>query len=117
MFRVIVPNKYPDIIQPLLESVKLYEPDTKLLIVANDHKNDYGHDMIEYDQDQFVFSHAVNQGVSAIGDANIICLNDDCVLLEPTFQRLDSCGPQPQSRRRAFPMNEHVRFGPLTEMV
>lgn len=80
-FGIVIPNRYPDIIAPLIQSLKDFEPGVRVIIVADGHTNDYGFEMIPYEE-PFVFSKAVNMGIKALGTADAILLNDDCVLLE-----------------------------------
>lgn len=92
---IVIPNKYPDVIQPLLESLKKYEPDTHVIIVADGHDNGYGHELIQYPFNTFRYARAVNLGIVRamnIGhQPNIVLLNDDCVLLgEHTFHTMQN---------------------------
>lgn len=88
-FSVVVPNRYADIIQPLVRSVRQHYPNSypRILIVANGHQNGYGFWRVDYpvSKDKFNFSKAVNLGINSFPDDDIILLNDDCVLLEDMF--------------------------------
>jgi len=89
---VIIPNRFPDIIAPLIESIARFEPQASVTIIADGHTNGYGHKVIPYNHPEFVYSKAVNLGIKSV-ETNIVLLNDDCVLLEPnTFQRLEEVG-------------------------
>ena len=87
-YGVVIPNKYQDVIEPLLISLKEHEPNAKVIIVADGHKESYGYDMIPYDRKSFQFAIAVNMGIRKLDTEDIILLNDDCVLLEPAFKDL-----------------------------
>jgi hypothetical protein len=80
-FGVVIPNHYPDVIFPLVQSLKRLEPDARVIVIADGHTNSYGFEMIPY-EGPFVFSKAVNMGIKALDSADVILLNDDCVLLE-----------------------------------
>ncbi len=89
---IIIPNRYPDIIAPLIESMNRLDPIHRTIIIANGHSNSYGFEMIPYDWPKFCYSHAINLGLRA-SSGNVILLNDDIRLLEEdTFQRLDKIG-------------------------
>jgi GT2 family glycosyltransferase len=90
-YGVIIPNRYPDIIQPLIQSIKEWEQaPTKIVVVSDGHQDGYGFESVPYDREKFCYSRAINIGFDALGDLDAILLNDDCVLVEPnTFQRLD----------------------------
>lgn len=99
-FTVIVPNRFPDIMGPLLESMVVHEPTLQLLVVANGpdaHLREYpGCKVILYGDQKFIFSKAINMALQAT-PGNIILLNDDCKLLRAgTLQQLDWIG---QSRK------------------
>ena len=90
-FSVVIPNRFPDIIQPLLSSIqdsRLAKP-YKIYIVADGHSNSYGHYLIQCTQENFVFSKAANTGINAVGKGDVILVNDDIRLLRlDTFQTL-----------------------------
>lgn len=88
-YGVVIPNKYPDVIKPLLDSLQKFEPDARVVIVADGHSESYGHELIKYELPEFQYAKAVNIGISHLVGLDIILLNDDCVLLEDfTFHRL-----------------------------
>jgi hypothetical protein len=87
-YAVIIPNHYPDIIAPLVQSIRVFEPEADVLIVADHHRNSYGFDCITHTMDRFQFSKAVNMGIELRPHQDIILLNDDCLLLEPLFGEL-----------------------------
>jgi GT2 family glycosyltransferase len=92
-FGIVIPNKYQDVIGPLVESIKKYETPTRIIIIADGHSNSYSFDIIPYTEEHFVYSKAVNLGIKALGNDDVILLNDDCRIIEPnTFQRLDKIG-------------------------
>ena len=84
-YTVLVANRYPDIIVPLVKSIKKYEPDANVLVLADHHNNNYGFRALSHSLDTFQFSVVMNMGIEACPYDDIILLNDDCVLLEPTF--------------------------------
>lgn len=89
---IIIPNRFPDIIYPLVGSIQQLDPGHRVIVIAHEHDNSYGFEMIRYDWPVFSYSHAVNLGIAACND-NVILLNDDCKLVEPqTFSRLESIG-------------------------
>jgi len=87
-YTVVIPNRYPDIIQPLVESIRKFETNADVLIIGDHHRNTYGFDNIPHTMERFQFSRAVNMGIEARPYNDIILLNDDCKLLEPTFGEL-----------------------------
>lgn len=80
-FGIIIPNRYPDIIAPLVRSFAQFEPDVRVIVIANGHANGYGFEMLPLD-DPFIYSKAANLGMRALDPLDVILLNDDCVLLE-----------------------------------
>jgi len=87
-YTVLVPNRYSDIIAPLIESLNKYEPDANILILADQHSNGYGFPVFSHGLEKFQFSIVMNIGIEMRPHDDIILLNDDCVLLEPTFTKL-----------------------------
>lgn len=87
-YSVIIPNRYPDIIAPLVYSIRKFEPKADILIVADNHQDSYGFSVVTHTLDRFQFSKAVNLGIENRPLNDIILLNDDCRLLEPIFQEL-----------------------------
>jgi GT2 family glycosyltransferase len=88
-YGVVIPNRYPDVIQPLITSLRKFEPDSRVVIVADGHSDSYGYELIKYEEPEFQYAKAVNMGISHLVGLDVILLNDDCVLLEDlTFSRL-----------------------------
>lgn len=88
-YTVIIPNRFEDIIQPLLDSFKTYGEDlTKVVIVADNHGRSYGCGLIKI-EGNFVFSRSANAGIDYADPDDIVLLNDDVRLLQPrTFEIL-----------------------------
>ncbi len=88
-YSIIVPNKFEDVIQPLLTSLNQYESDPfHLVISADNHDRSYGYDLIKM-SGPFVFSKSVNAGIKKVHPADVILLNDDIRLLQhDTFELL-----------------------------
>lgn len=81
-FTVAIPNRYEDIIQPLISSIRRYEPDADVLIVRDGHSNDYGFRSIEYSYTgEFRFGAAANLALRHSGSKDVILINDDCILI------------------------------------
>jgi len=88
-FSVVVPNRYHDIIIPLLESIAKYDPGLDVVIVADGHDRTYGYHIVKYDMKQFSFGRACNLGARIRPQNDIILLNDDCRLIhEKALTRL-----------------------------
>ena len=85
---IVVPNRYPDVIEPLIESIRAFDNTSEVLIVAHEHDGDYGHEMIRYPDKEFKYSKAVNLGIQwamNTGDfPDIVLMNDDCRLIHPS---------------------------------
>ena len=82
---IVIPNRYPDIIQPLLESLKKYEAGARVLIVAHEHEDGYGHNVIHYpDKLKWCYAKAANLGIEWAqkwtDKPDVVLLNDDCTL-------------------------------------
>lgn len=90
-FTVVIPNKYPDVIKPLLDSINRYQSHPiDICIIADGHDNTYGFRSIPYDKDQFIFSHAANLGFNS-STKDIILINDDVrITAIDFFERLSS---------------------------
>ena len=90
-FGIVIPNRYPDIIVPLVESLRCFPTDdARIIIVADGHSNNYGFESIAYEDDHFCFSKAVNIGIRALGEHDVVIMHDDCVVLQPdTFRHLE----------------------------
>jgi glycosyltransferase involved in cell wall biosynthesis len=89
-FAVVIPNKFPDVIKPLLESIRLNSKiQPNIFIVADGHDNSYDKNLVKCDQDSFIFSKAANAGIKASVPHDVILVNDDVRLLDhQTFQSL-----------------------------
>lgn len=88
-YTIIIPNRFYDIIQPLIRSLRIYEQElSKVVIIADGHDCAYGYKMIKTEGD-FVYSKAINLGIKAAGLDDVILLNDDVRLTEfDTFKIL-----------------------------
>lgn len=88
-FGVVVPNRFPDIIAPLMVSIRalIPEPKPRIVIVADGHDRDYGFEKILYPKEQFVFAKSANIGIRHLGSGDVILINDDCTLIEHDFFR------------------------------
>lgn len=85
-FGIVIPNRYEDIIDPLILSINVRIPHKPpIVIVADGHTRDYGFQMVAYDDKHFVFSRAVNLGMNQLPGRDIILLNDDCRIIEWNF--------------------------------
>ena len=87
MYEIIVPNRYQEVIQPLLRSIEekiVLNP--SLVIVMDNHDRNYGHVGVPYTDPHFSYSKAINSAIKCTGKYDdIILLNDDCVVLEWNF--------------------------------
>jgi SAM-dependent methyltransferase/glycosyltransferase involved in cell wall biosynthesis len=106
-FSVIIPNRFEDIIRPLIHSIKLHEQDPCLnvLIVGDCHSRDYGFSNLRLDYEKFIFSRNVNAGIRYVDPDDVILVNDDIRLIMPTFQILHRI------------MQENPKIGILTPLV
>jgi len=85
-YMVVIPNRYPDVIAPLIESIKRWTAKPyPVVVIANGHHNGYGFWRMDYPPINFVYAKAVNYGIRHYEDCDIILLNDDCVLLQMDF--------------------------------
>jgi GT2 family glycosyltransferase len=87
-YGIVIPNRFTDVIRPLVDSIKKFEPNTRVIIVADNHTCSHGFEIITHGMEHFQFSKAVNLGIQKLEGSDVILLNDDCVLLEPTFNQL-----------------------------
>jgi len=86
MYGVIIPNRFEDVIDPLVRSIYDKIPNKPpIVIIADGHERDYGFSKVVYDDKHFVFSRAINLGLDALEGMDVILLNDDCVVLEWNF--------------------------------
>ena len=88
-YSVVIPNRFEDVIRPLLESIREFEStDTLVIIVADNHDRSYGYDIIET-SGPFIYGKSVNLGINYIPTNDVILLNDDVRLVQPdTFKTL-----------------------------
>jgi len=86
-YGIVIPNKYEDIIQPLLESIKVLIPTPmpEILVIANEHDRDYGFSKIPYPDDFFVFARSANIGINHLVGKDVILVNDDISLMNFDF--------------------------------
>ncbi len=89
MYSVIIPNRFQDVIQPLLDSLSKYESDARVVIIADNHKRSYGHQIIPV-RGEFNYSKSINTGLRYTYPSDVILLNDDVTLLSETFDELCS---------------------------
>lgn len=86
MYGVIIPNRFADVIAPLTRSIHEKIPcPPRIIIMADNHTNGYGFEMIPYTEPHFCFAQSVNMGIKALGNLDVIIANDDLVLLEWNF--------------------------------
>jgi len=87
-YSIIIPNRFDDIIRPLLDSIKQFESNNlHLVIIADSHDRSYGYDMVC--TNDFIFSKSANLGINYVYPSDVILLNDDVRLFQPnTFERL-----------------------------
>lgn len=87
---VVIPNRFDDVIKPLLDSIEVTKSKpNKVVIVADGHDDSYGHSLVEYTQENFIYSKAANEGIKAAGKSDVILLNDDVRLTSTdTFNHL-----------------------------
>ena len=88
-YSVVIPNRFEDIIKPLLESIKRYEQHPTVIIVADRHDRSYGYKKVKL-SGQFSFAKAANTGIRAARQDDIILMNDDSRLVMPTFNILNN---------------------------
>ena len=88
-YTVIIPNRFDDVIQPLLTSIKEFESTIpNIVIIADGHDRNYGYDIVKV-SGKFNFSRSVNAGINYASPDDIILINDDVRLLQPnTFKTL-----------------------------
>jgi len=88
-YTVVIPNRFEDIIQPLIRSIRAYipKPHPRIIIVADGHKNSYGFEQIPYPGGKFQFAISANAGIVEAGEDDVILMNDDISLLQRHFFR------------------------------
>jgi SAM-dependent methyltransferase len=106
-FSVIIPNRFEDVIQPLIHSIRIHEPEPlpNILIVGDGHDRDYGFSNLRLDYERFIFSRNANAGIKYVDPDDVILVNDDIRLIMPTFQVLHRV------------MSENPDIGILTPLV
>ena len=82
-YGIVIPNKYPDVIERLLRSLTLLTPMPRVVIVADNHDNSYGYELVRYQEDHFVFAQAVNMGIRALDGLDPVIINDDTWFNDP----------------------------------
>lgn len=89
-YTVVIPNKFEDVIHPLIESFRKYEKRlARVIIVSDGHDRHYGLENVRIDG-PFVYSKSVNLGIKRAGQSDIILLNDDVTLLQDnTFDDME----------------------------
>jgi glycosyltransferase involved in cell wall biosynthesis len=86
MYAVVIPNRYKEVIAPLLDSIEAkIKPKPLIIIIQDGHRDSYGYHGIPYDEEHFCFARAINIGIRAAAGKDIIILNDDCKILEFAF--------------------------------
>jgi len=88
-YTVIIPNRFKDVIQPLLRSLNIYEQGlSDIVIVADNHSRNYGYNIVKTN-DKFIFSKSANLGINFGLSSDIVLLNDDVRLIQSkTFDTL-----------------------------
>jgi GT2 family glycosyltransferase len=86
MFTVVIPNRFPEVIKPLLVSInnKIHSK-PPIVIIMDGHTNNYGYSGFPYNEEHFCYSRAVNIGIKTFPQEDIILMNDDCQILEWDF--------------------------------
>jgi GT2 family glycosyltransferase len=88
MITAVILNRYPEILAPLLTSMRETEsvPD-ETIVVTDRHDNSFpGCVTINSGHSDFVFARNANIGItSAKPESDIVLLNDDCVIVEHDF--------------------------------
>jgi hypothetical protein len=91
-FAVVVLSKYPDILQPLLESIEQFEDPVPRIIVVQDRNEaelPSWCESVRVYAEPFCFAKNANIGIKQAGKSDVLLANDDVRLIEPnTFQTL-----------------------------
>jgi hypothetical protein len=89
-YTVVIPNKFEDVINPLLASILKYRSKPlNLVVVADGHDRSYGYESVRTDHDKFIFGRAANTGIRHASPNDIILMNDDARLTQMnTFETL-----------------------------
>jgi GT2 family glycosyltransferase len=88
---VIIPSRRSANLLACLAAIRAHDPDCGRILVVDDgaregverRRLDLGVEWIEAGDRPFVFARAVNRGILAAGDDDVILLNDDAELLTP----------------------------------
>lgn len=85
-FTVLIPNRFEDVIQPLIDSIKIHErtPYPRIIIIGDNHSRDYGFESLRVDE-PFIFSRNVNYGIHKSTPSDVIVINDDIRFIMPTL--------------------------------
>lgn len=88
-YTIVIPNRFEEVIQPLLKSIATYEQVApRIVIISDGHDRNYGYNIIRVDG-KFIFSKSANLGIRFGCSDDIILLNDDVRLLQfDTFNTL-----------------------------
>jgi len=80
---IVVVNRYQDIFDRFTDSVRKFEPDLPVILVADGHDRRYdGVQTIRIDSDDFSFAVCANVGIREC-DGDVLLCNDDIMLTEP----------------------------------
>lgn len=89
-FAVVIPSKLISNLVPCLQAVWRYEPGARVIVVndglefPDEESKDFCHEaQVIQGERPFVFSQAINSGIRAAGEDDVIALNDDALLLTP----------------------------------
>lgn len=92
-------TEFNDYVTPLIQSIREFEPDVKLIVIDNASPEKYpqgDYDLIRFDKKQS-WSHMINTGANAADDGWVMFLNDD-VLCKGKFMHMIS----PLSKRYLY---------------
>jgi len=80
---IVVVNRYQDIFERFIGSIRKFEPDLPVILVADGHGRQYdGVRTVRVDRDDFNFSAYASVGIGEC-DGDVLLCNDDIVLTEP----------------------------------
>jgi GT2 family glycosyltransferase len=76
---IVIPNRYDDVIQPLLNSMRRYHVNDgiRTIIVADGHDRSYGFEMVKYTDPEFIFAKSANTGIRVCDPDDVLLVNDD----------------------------------------
>lgn len=90
-FAVVIPSKLISNLVPCLQAVWRYEPGARVIVVndglefPDEESKDFCHEaQVIQGERPFVFSQAINSGIRAAGEDDVIAMNDDALLLTPS---------------------------------